>query len=74
LYRTLQVTILDGEHYQADATCVCQTCEQPTTQCHADILIMMDSSVCHAGYRWELIRKWTSGLANQFKIDLDIPD
>ena len=40
----------------------------------ADVLIMMDSSVCHAGERWELIRKWSHGLANQLKNRLHIAD
>ena len=52
---------------------MCTSCEAaPESQCHADVLIMMDSSVCHAGYRWELIRKWTYGLASQFQRDLGI--
>ena len=58
-----------AEHIEATCICESECKDKPvTSQCHADVMIMMDSSVCHAGERWELIRNWSFGAAKQLKV------
>ena len=55
---------------QIEATCVCESeCKiAEPLQCHADVMIMMDSSACHQEPRWKAIRDWSFKAATQLKV------
>jgi len=68
------LTLLGSNSARADqleATCVCESdcsSEPQISQCHADVMILMDSSACHQGERWDLIRNWSFKAATQLKV------
>ena len=58
----------------SDINCVCEKCStpKPVETCHADIMILMDASVCHAGEPWARIRKFGMDMAQQLERTLDV--
>lgn len=58
----------------SDIHCECEKCStpKPVETCHADIMILMDASVCHAGEPWARIRKFGVDMAQQLERTLDV--